>query len=81
MSELKPCPFCGHTPEMITDYGVSVQCPNCAAHTVPSYDENKQKNVAITAWNNDFIYFSHEEIPYRLFKALDRIASEAGNSK
>ena len=83
MSELKPCPFCGHEPELnsISLFGIKVLCPNCKASTKIFNAAYEGELVTMMAWNNDFIYFPHEEIPYKLFKALDRIASEAGNSK
>lgn len=46
MSELKRCPFCGGTPEIVSDYGDVVRCKGCYACKV---GDNRES--AITQWN------------------------------
>lgn len=49
MAELKPCPFCGRTPNIEGDgvYGYYVKC-NCGIEQSKLY---KQKCTAIKHWN------------------------------
>ena len=66
LKELESCPFCKTKPEM---FGAEVACPHCRAST-----KARNRNAAITMWNNGFIYAPGEELPYRLFWALERLS-------
>jgi len=47
--QIKPCPFCGGTPELIIDqYGCFFQCPSCGGRVERSCNES----AAIKFWNN-----------------------------
>ena len=76
--ELNPCPFCGHMPEVkADDYYKSISCPYCLASTkvLAGFDEKESKtNALATMWNNGFIYAPEEKLPYRLFRALERLS-------
>lgn len=48
MSELKPCPFCGHVPELLdSSLGWYVYCPYCSAQQ----EGCKDKQSVVDNWN------------------------------
>ena len=55
-NELKPCPFCGNVPDVVTSwiprkvYSTMCVYPNCA--TRPGTDYFSEKRLAVNAWNN-----------------------------
>ena len=48
LEKLKPCPFCGENPEILSNlHYVWVECMNCHAR----HDPALTKEVAVTQWN------------------------------
>ena len=59
------------------EYYANIYCEYCEAETksFTSYgNPDDAINAAITMWNNGFIYAHGEELPYRLFRALERLS-------
>ena len=59
------------------EYYANIYCKYCEAETksFTSYgNPDDAINAAITMWNNGFIYAHGEELPYRLFWALERLS-------
>lgn len=60
MTELKPCPFCGGSARMHSDYSERnsayyfyIQCQNCYARskTIKTEMDEKDNEKAVKAWN------------------------------
>lgn len=61
LTEAKPCPFCGSTPEGASTQVYWVECPNCGART----DSGRTRRAALAKWNQRWITPVGEGVDWR----------------
>ncbi len=56
-TELKPCPFCGSSPQVVTIgiLGIAIRCKNPKCRVKPSTDANVRHAAAVAKWWNSRI--------------------------